>query len=866
MIDTPSFKEDHISQVPALQLLQNLGYVYISPEDALKERRNKLANVLLEDVLEKQLRKLNRIRYKGEEIQYSDNNIHLAIEALKDFPLQDGLIRTNEKVYELLTLGKSFEQNIDGDRKSFDIRYIDWEHPENNVFHVTEEFAVERMGEPGAFRPDIVLFVNGIPLVIIECKRPDKEAMPQAISQHLRNQHEHGIPQLYIYSQMLLSLCTNEAKFGTTGTIGKFWSVWKEQLVTDEAEKKYQANLHQLKNTPLTPEQKDLLFASRFRYVRKYFDAVESEAILPTAQDELLYNICRPERLLEIAYKFLVYDAGEKKITRYQQYFAIQNTIQKIKPKELGKRKGGIIWHTQGSGKSLTMVMLAKSIALEKTIKNPRIVLVTDRVDLDDQIYKTFKQCDMAVIKARSGKHLAKLIDGKDDVIITTVIDKFQNVVKKYKKQNPSSEIFVLVDESHRSQYGEANIMMQKVYPNACYIGFTGTPLMRKDKNTALKFGGFIDKYTIDQAVADKAVLPLLYEGRHVVQEVQSKSIDNYFAKICDGLTKEQQTDLKKKYARADQLNEADKKIYCIAWDISLYFEKEWQGTGFKAQLTTPSKAAALKYKQYLDEIGKVTSEIVISGPDTREGHEDIYDDESSAVLKFWKIMMKKYSNEKEYNTQIIAAFRNREHPEIIIVVDKLLTGFDAPKNVVLFITRSLRDHNLLQAIARVNRLFDGKDFGYILDYYGVLGDLDQALHTYSSLSEFDEEDIAGVLTNIKEEIKKLAERHSHLWDLFRSIKNKKDEEAYEQLLADKQLRDQFYERLSIFARTLKIALSDIDFIDNTPENVIRKYKEDARFFLKLRVSVKKRYSDAIDFKQYEKQIQNLINNHVSAD
>jgi type I restriction enzyme, R subunit len=598
MIDTPSFKEDHISQIPALQFLQNLGYQYISPEDAIRKRRNKSANVLLEDILETQLRKLNKIRYKGNDYLYSENNIHLAIEALKDFPLKDGLIRTNEKVYELLTLGKSFEQNIKGDSKSFTLHYIDWEHPENNVFHVSEEFAIERIGEPGTYRPDIVLFVNGIPLVIIENKRPDKESMAQAISQHLRNQHEDGIPQLYIYSQILLSLCTNEAKFGTTGTKEKFWSVWKEQLLTNGAEKAFQEKLHQIKNTPLTLPQKDLLFASRFRYVRHYFETIEQQAILPTAQDELLYNICRPERLLEIAYKFLVYDAGEKKITRYQQYFAIKNTIDRVKQKELGKRKGGIIWHTQGSGKSLTMAMLAKSIALERTIKNPKIVLVTDRVDLDDQIYRTFKQCNVPVKKARSGKHLAKLIECNDDVIITTVIDKFQNVVQKYQKQNKSSEIFVLVDESHRSQYGEANIMMQKVYPNGCYIGFTGTPLMRKDKNTVQKFGGFIDKYTIDQAVADKAVLPLLYEGRHVVQEVQNKSIDNYFEKISDGLTKEQQADLKKKYSRADQLNEADQKIYCIAWDISLYYEKEWRGTGFKAQLTTPSKAAAIKYQQ----------------------------------------------------------------------------------------------------------------------------------------------------------------------------------------------------------------------------------------------------------------------------
>ena len=868
MLETPSFKEDHISQIPALQFLQNLGFIYLTPEEALRQRQNNPSNVLLEGVLQSQLKKLNQIHFKGKTHDFTDANIRQAIEHLKDFQSGDGLLRSNEKKYDLLTLGKALEQNIEGDKKSFTLQYIDWRHPENNVYHVTEEFAVERMSVYGTYRPDIVLFVNGIPLVIIECKRPDiKDPLEQAISQHIRNQKPDGIPQLFIYSQILMSICTNAARFGTTCTSEKFWLLWKEQLLTEEEKHVYKSRLLDLKNKPLTETQKDKLFMDdRFRYVRDYFEALEQNEVLPTNQDELLYNLCRPERLLQLIYKFIVFDAGEKKITRYQQFFGIQKTMNRIRQYEQGKRKGGVLWHTQGSGKSLTMVMLAKSIALEPSIKNPRIAIVTDRIDLDSQIYGTFKQCDMDVEKAKSGNHLTRLIKGTKDVIITTVIDKFDTVAKKRKVVDESSEIIVLVDESHRSQYGEANINMQKAFPNACYIGFTGTPLMKKEKNTALKFGGFIDKYTIDQAVEDKAVLPLLYEGRHVVQEVQAKTIDTYFKMISQGLTKEQKADLKKKYARADQLNEAEQKLYRIAWDVSLHFESTWQGTGFKGQLTAPSKAAALKYKEYFDEIGKVSNEVVISAPDSREGHEDVFDETKEPVHRFWQNMMQKYGDEKGYNKSIIDAFKHNDHPELLIVVDKLLTGFDAPRNVVLYITRSLKEHNLLQAIARVNRLFEGKDFGYVVDYYGILGDLDQALHTYSSLSEFDEEDLTGTLTNVKEEIKKLPERYSHLWDLFKTIPNKKDEEAYEQLLADKQLRDQFYERLSLFARTLKMALSTLDFLDRTPEDLVNRYKEDARFFLRLRVAVKKRYSDEIDYKQYEKQIQNLINKHVSSD
>ncbi len=864
-ITTPSFKEDHISQIPALQLLVNMGYKYLSQEEALQLRGNSTRKVLLQDILEQQLKKLNRFSFKGSEHEFSDSNIQRAIDALREVPLNEGLMVASENVFDLLVMGKSFEQNVDGDRKSFTLQYIDWENPENNEYHVTEELEVERTGLHEHYRPDIVLYVNGIPLVVIECKRPDiDKPIEQAVSQHIRNQKEDGIRQLFKYSQLLIATSGNDSKYATTGTSEDFWAVWKEQFQNDEQKSEYETVISKLKNTPIQEEVKDRLFTERFRYVRQYFDLLEEIERKVTKQDRDLYSLCRPERLLELIYKFIVYDAGTKKIARYQQYFAVKKTLRKVKNLEQGRRKGGVIWHTQGSGKSLTMVMLAKSLALDYS--NSKIVVVTDRVDLDKQIHDTFNDCGKEVVKASSGKELMKLVEKPKYDIITTVIDKFESGLERQVTVNESSEIFVLVDESHRSQYGTANVKMQKVLPNACYIGFTGTPLLKKDKNTAQKFGGIIDKYTIDQAVKDKAVVPLLYEGRLAVQDVNRKPIDTYFDRISQPLTEKQAGVLKDKFSRADQLNEAEQKLYAIAWDVSEHFRDNWQGTEYKAQLTAPSKAAAVKYKQFFDRIGIIKSDVLISGPDTREGHEDIFSESEDVVLRFWHSMMDKYGNEERYNRQLIDAFKKSDEPELIIVVDKLLTGFDAPRNTVLYITRSLKEHTLLQAIARVNRVHTGKDYGYIIDYYGILGELDKALTTYSSLSSFDEEDLIGTLTNVKEEIANLKQYHSEVWDIFNVIQNRQDLEEYEQLLADDELRNDFYDSLSKFARTLKLALSTLEFEEQVPEDEVNMYKNDSRFFLKLRVSVKQRYSDDIDYKQYEAQIQKLIDTHITTD
>lgn len=868
-MDTPSFKEDHISQIPALQMLVNLGYSYLSPAEAERLRGGKTTNVLLEDVLRKQLKEINSIRVSASKTSiFTNENIERGLLALKNLPMNEGYIAASERAYNLLTLGQALEQSVDGDKKSFTLQYIDWKNIGNNVFHVTEEFSVMRSTSKEHYRPDLVLFVNGIPLCIIECKRPDmKEPLKQAISQHLRNQQEDGIRNLYVYSQLLLSIAAQEAAYATNGTPEKFWAKWQEKFINAEDEKKYNTCLLELKNQKLPDFAKEHLFAGRFKYVKQYFDALEQAEILPTVQDHYLYGLCRPDRLLDITFNFILFDNGEKKVSRYQQFFAIKKTMQRIKQIEHGKRTGGVIWHTQGSGKSLTMVMLAQAIAMEPGIRNPKIVLVTDRTDLDDQITKTFRKCGRFVDNATTGQRLVELLESKSDAIVTTIINKFMAAVKKISKPLESHDIFVLVDEGHRTQHGIFNIDMQKTLPNACFIAMTGTPLFKKEKSTAAKFGGIIDAYTVDQAVSDKAVVPLLYEGRLALQDVNASPVDTFFGMISEPLNEYQKADIKKKFARYDHLNSAEQKMRMIAWDISYHFRDNWQGkTTFKGQLVCDKKVNAVKYKEYLDEIGIISSEVLISPIDEREGEDSAYEKSTEKENQFWKKMMDEHGNSKTYEKNIINRFKNQKDPEIIIVVDKLLTGFDEPKNTVLYLTRNLQGHKLLQAIARVNRIYPDKEFGYIIDYYGVIENLDDALQLYSSFEDFDEEDLAGTLINISEEIKKLPQKHSDLWDTFKAIANKRDAEAYQVLLKDEAIRVLFYHKLAAFAKGLKLALSSIQFHKDVDEKIIDRYKSDLAMFLKLRSAVVERYSDEIDYKQFEGQIQKLIDTHITTE
>ena len=880
-MNAPSYLEDHISQVPAIQLLINMGYQYLTPTRAMELRGGRTSVVLFEDILRNQLQSINTIQRKGNEYAFSNNNLTNAIQAIKDLPIQNGYINANKALHELLTLGKSFEQTIDGDKKSHTLQFIDWKNPKNNVFHVTEEFSVLRTGRADTYRPDVLLFINGIPTVIIECKtsalKGTKTPTELAIEQQLRNQEKDGIRDLYVYSNLLLSLASNDGKYGTTGTPKQFWSKWKELFPRATSEKKYHNTLKALKNKALTDAQKADLFSDRFRYVKKYFDHLESEERPVTEQDQLLFSLCEPQRLLDLIYNFSLYDDGIKKIARYQQYFAVNDTLKRVtKFDKQGRRKGGVIWHTQGSGKSLTMVMLATMLASHPEISNPKLVLVTDRIDLDDQITDTFKKCQKEVRQARTGADLSKLLSDKSDAITTTIINKFENAVKQTKEPYASSDIFVLIDEGHRTQYGTFSVNMQKVFPNACFIAFTGTPLMKKQRSTAEKFGGYIGiPYTVGDAVADGAVVPLLYEGRHNKIQVNEAAINLFFEKLAvrEDLTDYGKAQLKKKVNTINELNKVEHVVEARALDISEHYVEFFQTHGDeykpKAQLVAPTIRTALLYKKFLDEVGLVTSEVIVTRSDTREGTEDAYyqiNEEVEREEKYFSALEDKYGDLKDAEKNIINQFKKQEQPEILIVVAKLLTGFDAPNNTVLYLCRSLREHTLLQAIARVNRVHPGKDYGFIIDYYGNLENLNEALKTYSGLSEKEEEHAQDMLTDISVEIEKLPKAHSDLWDIFRDFKEKHVEpEVFAEHLYPEDIRHKFYEKVSVFARLLKLALSSYEYVTSTDESKLSQYKKDAKFFLKLRVTVKRQYNDDISYREFEPQVRKLFNRHVTS-
>ena len=863
-MDAFHFDEKYLSQISALQVLINLGYEYLTPAEALIARSGRTSNVLLEEILRDQLKKLNRIQHKGATWLFSEENIQSAVQRLKNVKY-DGLLRTNEAVYDLLTLGVSLEQAVEGDVKSFTLNYVDWRNPANNVYHVTAEFPVARTRSHETARPDIVLFVNGIPFAVIECKSP-KEDVAQAVSQTVRNQRDEYIPRLFVYTQMVLAVNKNEARYATTGTPKKFWSKWKEDVAD--------ADLTTLLEQPLPERVKASLFDIAFQELGMREDPAPYLVRRQiTGQDRALYALCRPQRLLNLTWQYTVFDGGVRKIARYQQYFAIREIIARVKQTDDGgNRRGGIVWHTQGSGKSLTMVMLARALALDPEIRNPRIVLVTDRVDLDKQLGNTFAACGLSPDRAESGRQLVELVADDKAHIITTLVHKFDKALTSRKFTDDSPDIFVLVDETQRTQLGGYSARMRQMFPRACYIGFTGTPLLTREKSDVAKFGGVIHTYAIDQAVADGAIVPLLYEGRMVELEQNQAAIDVWFERHTQSLSRQQKADLKKKYARAEMLNKADQVIYMRAFDISEHYRQNWQGTGFKAQLVAPSKAAALRYKAFLDELSEVSSDVIISAPDEREGFDEIDAEESTdVVVAFWKRMMKRYGSEVEYLKQVINSFKFGDEPEILIVVDKLLTGFDAPRNTVLYLARRMKDHTLLQAIARVNRLYEdesgtrAKEFGLIIDYVGVLGELDQALTTYSALDGFDEADLRGALASIHEETGKLPQRHAELWDVFKTVKNRRDEEGFELLLADEKLRAEFYERLAAFAKTLATALSSERFVATTPEQKIQAYKNDLKRLVNLKAAVKLRYSEAVDYRDFEPRIKKLLDTHITA-
>ncbi|MBL1265143.1 type I restriction endonuclease subunit R [Methylomicrobium sp. RS1] len=884
----PETKEVFSSQIPALQVLMAMGYEYLSPLQAMELRDGQTVEILLRPVLIDELRK-RRFNWKGQDYPLSNNAIDEIIRQLATPGLGEGLLSANERLYDRLTLGITVTEFIDGKKAQPTIPIIDWESPANNCFQVTDEFEVLNAGGTGTRRPDVVCFVNGIPLVCIEAKRPDphnphKDMLKEGISQHLRNQGVAEIPHLFAYSQLLLSVNGLDGRYGTTRTPAKFWALWREELLQD-------ATFDAIKNTALSDSQAAQLFGHRPAWMRQYFDSQAAQGkLLVTGQDKLIISLLKPARLLEFMRFFILFDKKSGKIAaRYQQYFGIKKLVDQVTRKDSrDARQGGVIWHTTGSGKSFTMVFMAKALILHEQLKPCRFFVVTDRIDLEDQLSKVFANAgalasprDIEKAKATSGKDLAQRISQGNERILFSIINKFATASKQPECHNPSSDIIVLVDEGHRSHGGETHERMRQALPNAAYIAFTGTPLLKNDKTTN-KFGPIIHAYTMQRAVEDGTVTPLLYEERVPELGTNAKAIDNWFERITEGLTDKQRADLKKKFAQKGQIYQSESRIELIAHDIADHFVKNVTD-GLKAQLATDSRTSAIRYKKYLDETGLVSSAIVMSPPDTREGHEEV-DESQSPELQQWWLEHVGNQSEEAYTKEVIRRFADEDDPQILIVVDKLLTGFDEPRNAVLYIDKPLKQHNLIQAIARVNRLHELKKFGLLIDYRGILKELDTTLEAYQNLAErtqdgYDIDDLIGLYHQVSTEYKKLPVLHDKLWAIFKEVKNRADLEQFRQVLiphyqtddagdsydAKQKVREDFYEALTAFNLCLEVALGSSSFYEDRSfgEEDIRTYKRDVRFFSQLRQIARQDAGETIDYSEYATRIKKLIDKHV---
>jgi type I restriction enzyme R subunit len=885
----PNFREEFSAKIPALALLTHLGYQFIPPSDCLA-MRGRLSSVILPNVLRSVLKHKTHT-FMGKEYPLSESAIDKIIQELATPAMNAGLKAANEKIYNALTYGISVTEFIEGKKANPTIQIIDWETPENNQFHFTEEMEVENTHGTGKRIPDLVCFVNGLPWVVIEAKRPDsshegKPTVSEGISQNIRNQKNDEIPHLFAYSQLLLSINGNDGLYATCGTPEKFWAKWKEEHITE-------ATYHRLKNTPLSQGKLDLLFNHRPAKVRdEYLSLIAGGDLVLTDQDRLLVSLLRHDRLLEMTRLFTLFDKKAGKIVaRYQQVFGIKALIERVTSfDEKGARNGGVIWHTTGSGKSFTMVFLSKALIWLEALKKCRVVVVTDRVDLEDQLARTFasggalSDKDKKEAMATTGKRLAEQIGKGNERIIFSIINKFGTAVTLPECYNDSPDIIVLVDEGHRSQNGSNNIFMQQALPKAAYIGFTGTPLLKDDK-TENKFGKIIHSYTMQQAVEDKTVTPLLYEERIPELCTNDKAIDAWFDRITDKLSEKQRTDLKKKFSQKGQIYQSEDRLLLIAHDISDHFQN-FKREGLKGQLACDSKASAIRYKKLLDEIGKVSSVVAMSPPDTREGHDTVDGESKDLVQNWWKenVGALGFANdEKAYTKHIIEAFGRDDGPDIMIVVDKLLTGFDEPKNTVLYIDKPLKQHNLIQAIARVNRLHQKKQFGYLIDYRGILTELDATIADYQELAErtlggFDIDDLKGLYARMDTEYKKLPGLYSHLWAIFDGVQNKQDGQALRQALAPKidtidgqltdtnlKKREDFYSALTQFANCLKVALQSATYFDDKSFDDKRDlYKKTLKSMSELRKQVREDAEETVNYDEFAESIRALLDKHIA--
>ena len=552
--------------------------------------------------------------------------------------------------------------------------------------------------------------------------------------------------------------------------------------------------------------------------------------------------------------------------------------------------RNGVVWHTQGSGKTITMIMLTKMITRESMkpesqIREPRFIMVTDRVNLDKQIRDNFIHTQMSPHRAKTGKGLIELLQDNSNTVITALVNKFEAAVKQ-EYCNDSKNLFLFIDEGHRTQYGKLNLYMNKVLPNAVKIAFTGTPLIQKQpkdtsrkivpaKDTYAKFGPLIDKYTLQNAIDDKVTVPIVYEGRVIPQEVTSQQINEHLKHITVGLTEDARKDLEVKYSRFVTLAQTEQRLNMIAFDLHEHFVHYVRPKGFKAMLTCSSRAEAVQLFYKLRGLGGITPAVVITPNSAKEGDDETNTPQSlKTIAEFFRKEVDPLfkNNYDAYEDSVTGRFTDPDGDvDLLIVKDKLLTGFDAPIAAVLYVDKKLQDHTLLQAIARVNRVYTDKDFGLVVDYIGIFKKLNSALDLYSDeqsgMNLFDRTEIQSAIATINDEKTKLEALYQELWDIFDGIdRNETSANVWQERLREYDLRRDFYEKLSAFAKMVDFLYSSYELFEQVGFERAEMYRKDYLFFKKLKDSVTLRFNDSVDFSRYEDGIRQLLNTYVHAE
>lgn len=852
-------------EAPAIAQLVKLGWSYVkgkalTPEHANQERTY-LRDVVLVKRLEAAIKRINPWISEENLRKVSREVTHPNFAALMEY---------NQAFYQTMVNYLSVEQDLGKGRKGQTVKLIDFETPSNNEFLVTNQFKVEGVQN---IIPDIICFVNGIPLAVIECKSPYiSDPMSHGIDQlrryaNLRDQeNEEGAAKLFWYNQLMVSTCRDQAKVGTISSSSQHYGDWKDAYPYSDEELAKQSlhdNVVTFRATVDVQIPDDVLDDGETESQVEFMQAAEEKASYDvlthvTAQQRLLAGMFSLENFLDILQNFIVYETDEgkiiKKVARYQQYRAVNKVIERLKTGKNRKEKSGVVWHTQGSGKSLTMVMLAVKMRRDPELQQYKLVFITDRTQLDEQLSNTFRDAQgETVYNAGSVAELKELLKKDSSDLVTAMVQKFSDLEKEQEKQssiaegfadlNPSEKIIVLADEAHRTQFGGLAMTINAALPNAPKVGFTGTPLLKTQK-MGQAFGGYIDEYKINQAVEDGATVRLLYEGREVKSEVAGESLDKLFEEYFGEYSEEEQREIKNKYGVERAVREAPARIRWVCLDLLKHYREHIRPDGFKAMIVVGSRHAAAVFKKTLDELGAPPSEVIISGDHNDKKYIAQYTDkahQNKVIARFKKPFgIDKVGTEEEDKKFDNTAF--------LIVKDMLLTGFDAPIAQVMYIDRKLQDHTLMQAIARVNRTYKGKTCGYIVDYYGLATHLTEALDLFSS------EDIEGTYQSLKDEIPKLKAKHTRAMSFFKHIKSD-DIDDYVLALKDETIRAQFDMAFKHFAKQLNVILPDASAAPFIP---------DMKLLGKVHNASKTMYRDAgLDMREIGEKVRQLVDEHI---